>query len=165
MRPRLNQVAIALASVALISSAYFLVPLKQGKPLTIIGFTFVYLGFGGVLLLNLYVEGILPKGLAWFVQKIGGTLAAVGVYSYSIYLWHGAVAAGLPALLRDLIHFPKRPVGVFAVYFVGSLAVGIAMSRMIEYPILRFRNRLFPRVSASPVATNDGPAHPLESKA
>ncbi len=165
MRRKLNQVAIALASVALVSFAYLLAPLEQRKLLSIFGYTFVYLGFGGVLLLSLYTHGILPKGITWFVQKVGGALAAVGVYSYSIYLWHGAVAAGLPGLLRRLIHFPNGAVGIFAVYFVGSFAVGITMSRMIEYPILRFRDRLFSPSPASPVATDGGLAHQFEDEA
>ncbi len=119
----------------------------------------MYLGSGGVLFLSLYVHGILPKGIAWFAQKVGDTLAFVGVYSYSIYLWHGAVGAGLPGLLHRLIHVPNGSVSIFAVYFVGSFAVGIAMSRMVEYPILRFRDRLFSPSPAYPVASDGGLAH------
>jgi peptidoglycan/LPS O-acetylase OafA/YrhL len=145
MRPNINRVAIALCSVTLISVAYFC-PIQSGsKFLVTIGYTFVYLGFGGILLLSLYVRDILPNRIAGVPRRIGSASAYIGVYSYSIYLWHGPTGAWFPGLLRRTIHFPTTKIGVFSVYFIASLVIGITMSRLIEYPILRLRDRLFPQ--------------------
>jgi peptidoglycan/LPS O-acetylase OafA/YrhL len=89
MRPTLNRVVIALASVAFIALPYF-VP-QESKIFETIGYTFIYLGFGGVLLLSLYVNRILPPGITLAAEKIGTACAFVGAYSYSIYLWHSIV--------------------------------------------------------------------------
>jgi peptidoglycan/LPS O-acetylase OafA/YrhL len=143
MRPTINRVAIAVGSVALLSFSYFFPLQKMNKYFSTFGFTAMYLGCGGVLLLGLYVHGILPKGIAWAAGKIGDVIAYAGVYSYSIYLWHGPTGAWFPGLVRRIIHFPKGDVGAFVVYFLGSFVIGITMSRLIEYPVLHLRDRLF----------------------
>ena len=143
MRSSGNRVVIALASAALLSPAYFWS--RDNKFFATFGYSSVYLGFGGVLLLSLYLHGLLPKGIARVAELIGSAFAFVGVYSYSIYLWHGPTGAWLPGLVRRIIHFPTRTLGNFAVYFLGSLAIGITMSRLIEYPVLHVRDRLFPQ--------------------
>jgi peptidoglycan/LPS O-acetylase OafA/YrhL len=154
MRPAINRVGMALAAAILISFAW-LPPLHNGNRFeATIGFTFIYLGFGGVLLLALYVHGIVPKGIAWAAGKIGSVFAFAGVYSYSIYLWHGPTGAWFPGLVRRAIGFPTTAGGNFAVYFIGSFAIGIAMSKLIEYPILRLRDHLFPQPQVVAVAPN-----------
>lgn len=146
MRPTINRVAIAVGSTALLSFSYFFPLQELNKSFSTFGFTAMYLGCGGVLLLGLYVHGILPKGIAWATGKIGDVFAYAGIYSYSIYLWHGPTGAWLPGLVRRTIHFPsKAGLGAFMVYFVGSFVIGITMSRLIEYPVLHLRDRLFPQ--------------------
>jgi peptidoglycan/LPS O-acetylase OafA/YrhL len=153
MRPRINCVAIGALSTFLLSFAYFF-PLEQPSYLfSTIGYTFIYLGFGGVLLLGLYVHGILPRGIARIAERAGSAFAFVGVYSYSIYLWHVPAGAWFPGLMRRAVHFPTSKIGNFAAYFVSSLVIGVVMSRLIEYPILHLRDRLFPEpqvVAVSP---------------
>ena len=100
------------------------------------GFTVLYLGFGAILigLLSIPVHTwpkstlVMPRALAY-----------VGRYSYSIYLWH------IPWLIFLLGGgVIRRPYIGFAVYFIGSLALGIGMSILVEIPSIRLRNRLFP---------------------
>jgi peptidoglycan/LPS O-acetylase OafA/YrhL len=75
-------------------------------------------------------------------------LAALGAYSYSIYLWH------LPVLLWA-IPLAEQAAGVrFALGFravlsvVVSLAFGAAMAKAVEAPALRLRDRWFPSRSS-----------------
>jgi len=158
VQPTRNRLAIAIISATLLSFTYLLP--RESNFFATWGYSFVYLGFGGVLLLSLHVRGILAGGLATVAAQVGKAFALVGMYSYSIYLWHGPCGTWLPGLMRRTIGFPTGPHGRFAVYFAGSLLVGITMSRLIEYPTLRLRDRLFPAawISHAPATVSRNPA-------
>jgi peptidoglycan/LPS O-acetylase OafA/YrhL len=101
-----------------------------------IGFTLVYLGFGGLMLIAIYSK---KRGAPGLVQRM---IATIGVFSYSTYLWHVPVAM-LFAWIYDQTHI--RPQALFAIYVLTSIAVGALLSKLIEIPILRLRDRLIPR--------------------
>ena len=113
MRGTASRLAIAVLSLFLLSFAYFFPFEHPNYMFSTIGFTFIYLGFGGVLLLSLYVHGILPRGAAWVAEKMGNLFAFAGIYSYSIYLWHGPIGAWFPGLMRHTLHFPTSRIGSF----------------------------------------------------
>jgi peptidoglycan/LPS O-acetylase OafA/YrhL len=141
--PTWNRIVIAACSAVLISTVFFFP--RDSTLFSTLGFTCVYLGFGGVLLLSIYLKGILGGKLARFVGAIGTGAAWVGMYSYSIYLWHGPTDALLPGFVRRLLHVSSfNAYERFAVYATGSLVIGITMSRIVEYPILRLRDKVFP---------------------
>ena len=154
MRPTRNRVAIAAGSFGLLSSAYLCG--RDSVFLATLGYSFIYVGFAGVLLLSLYARGILSGKLAWIMELVGSVAAYVGMYSYSIYLWHGPTAAWLPGFFQHTLGFPVGEYGRFAVYFVGSLVLGIVMSKLVEYPILRLRDRILPASYIVPVAAQVG---------
>jgi peptidoglycan/LPS O-acetylase OafA/YrhL len=61
-------------------------------------------------------------------------LAKIGYYSYSIYLWHGRVCTLLPqATLVSMLSC-----------ILAAVLPGALMGKMIEYPALALRDRLFP---------------------
>ncbi len=154
MRHMPNRIAMAAASAALLSFAYLYG--REGKLFSTFGYSLIYLGFAGILLLSLYVHGIFSGKLARLMELTGSAAAYVGMYSYSIYLWHGPVGAWLPGLFRRTLGFPTGEYGRLAVYFIGSLVVGIVMSKLVEYPILRLRDRLLPASNIVPVAAQVG---------
>ena len=156
MQSNRHRIAIALASAALLSTTCFCS--RNDRFFATWGYSFVYLGFGGVLLLSMYVQGIPPSGLALAARGLGKAMAFVGMYSYSIYLWHGPCGVWLPGLLRRMVRFPTGEYGRFAVYFVGTLVVGIAMSRLIEFPALHLRDRFFPATSIAKADADPAPA-------
>jgi len=156
LQPTANRIGIAVLSAGLLSTSYF-IP-QDNRFFATFGYTFTYLGCAGVLLLGLYVRGVLPGTIGVMAGRIGSVLAYFGMFSYSIYLWHGPAAAWLPGLLRHAIHFPNGEYSGFAVYLAGSLIIGVAMSKLVEYPILRLRDRLIPATQAVPsVAEADIP--------
>jgi peptidoglycan/LPS O-acetylase OafA/YrhL len=143
-----NRIIITLVSVGLLSTAYF-IP-QDNRFFATFGYTFIYLGWAGVLLLGLYIHGLIPSPVAGIAGRLGSAFAYFGMFSYSIYLWHGPTGAWLPGLVRLVIHVPTGLYGRFAVYLVGSLVIGVGMSKLVEYPVLHLRDRLFPAIQGVP---------------
>ncbi len=110
------------------------------------GLTALYLGFGGILIL--VVCGGSEAGTEGKVSQkswLGSALAYIGMYSYSIYLWHPMVSQHVRDL--EMRIWPGIPnFAVFWSYALSSLVVGILLSRLIEYPALHLRDRLFPSI-------------------
>jgi len=99
-----------------------------------IGFTLLYLGFGCLLVWAIDrrpSRGPGARALAW-----------TGRYSYSIYLWH------LPLVVA--VFTGPANLFLFLLYLAVSIAFGAAMSRLVEFPLLKLRERLFPPRTTQP---------------
>lgn len=85
-------------------------------------------------------------------QAIASLLAWIGVYSYSIYLWHLAVKRwGVPPIVHAL-GWQANGLAAFGVYAIASLLVGATLARLIEIPTLAVRERWLP---VAPVAQRE----------
>ena len=112
-----------------------------------IGYTLVALGMAAFVSLVFThasaVNGWLPyRFIAW-----------IGLYSYGIYLWHSVVREPARMLLQRL-HITSDPMAwiVALIFQVGlSIALGYAMSRLVEFPFLYLRDRVFPAKTKSPL--------------
>ncbi len=145
----------AILSVMLLSPALFLP--QRNKLMVTAGLTAVYLGFGIILMLSLHVRGILPRIVAQPCARIGNICASVGVYSYSIYLWHWPIRSWAFALTQKLLHIQLGPLSGFVVFASASISFGILMSRLVEYPILKVRDHIFPSAAQAsrPITQNE----------
>jgi peptidoglycan/LPS O-acetylase OafA/YrhL len=157
---------IALASVVLIAPP-FLWPLGQSRFLSTLGLTLLDWGFAGVLILALTIpapsSAVPPSVPRW--ARLGPGLAAIGLYSYSIYLWHMPVMDWLMPHLRrhGTLALPDTTMAWtldFAVYAIASIACGYAMARVVEGPALMLRDRLFPSRSGRLAAVAPPPPPP-----
>jgi peptidoglycan/LPS O-acetylase OafA/YrhL len=133
---------------ALLLSACFVFPMESPF-MQSFGLTLVYLGFGGLLLLSLTARGqhqSLPAlGVAF--SKIGDLLAFLGKYSYSIYLWHVPVEIFALKGIRALSPAPLSAATMTYLYIAISIPIGILMARIVEFPVLLLRDRLFPQAT------------------
>lgn len=119
----------------------FLLPVRESVLIQTLGLTTNYLAGGAIVL----------AAVAWERgrEPVAGLMAIIGVYSYSIYIWHLAVKRwGIP-LLSTVTGFERGGLVSLAVLAVGSVVVGVAMAKLIEMPVLRMRDRIFPSRSAA----------------
>ncbi len=114
------------------------------------------MSFGGLLLLTLFDE----RGKLVVNKKSGiaeRALAGVGVFSYSIYLWHVPIAMAFGPFNHWLEeqHVQVNPYCLFVVYLLVSIVLGSAISKLLELPLLRFRDRVVPRRARLGIGSND----------
>lgn len=112
------------------------------------GLTLLYLGYGALLVAS--VSATEPSSLIAraFSSLPGRLLGFVGFYSYSIYLWHVDLDWPLGAALRNGWSFPSRTLTWIAgtvVYVALAVLVGVVMAKLVEFPTLRLRDRIYPR--------------------
>lgn len=127
---------VSLAGVLALAPACFL---PSTDPIVYtVGFTLIYLGFGTMLLLSIYQEDRKRAK-----PGIGSrAIARMGIYSYSIYLWHVPMAQVFGALARRFSNVNQY--ALHAIYFAATIVVGVALSKLVEIPVLKLRDRLFP---------------------
>jgi peptidoglycan/LPS O-acetylase OafA/YrhL len=71
-------------------------------------------------------------------------MAYVGENSYSIYLYHMLLSGVCLVLIKQNAFSKDHFWMIFSAYFAGSIFLGIFMARIVEFPMLRIRDRMFP---------------------
>lgn len=104
-----------------------------------IGLTSLYLGFGGILISLLQV----PFPAEGFAGALLRPIVYIGRHSYPIYLFHIGILEEMEKrrLLNGWLSV--------SVYLVIAILAGIVFSKLIEFPVLRLRDRLFPPQTSS----------------
>ena len=121
------------AGVVLIAPVFFL---EHGtRFIYTIGLTLVYLGSGLILM------AVIDSNLNSNLLVLG--LARVGFYSYSIYLWHMPIATEIASAKQSFLTHWNREANTI-IYLLGSILFGILMSKIVELPMLKLRDKLFP---------------------
>jgi len=141
---------IALASILLVCPFFYF---QVGSRETYTwGFTSLYLGYGGLLMLAMQW-----RIMSRWAQALLAPVGMIGYYSYSIYLWHWPVSFWVLRLLHfaGMDHLPKWV--IFVVYLAMCIVPGIIMAKIIEVPFINLRNRLFPSVVENKSAVQECP--------
>jgi len=157
--------ALLLAAVAL-----SLVPSFSGGEAQLFlypfGPTILTLGFGAAVLYAHLVSTTpasarVPAPLAWLGRGVALVLARVGVWSYSIYVWHGFWCKPIAhRLTTELGIGPGQPgIGFLfeLIYWTIPIGVGALAFYVIESPFLRLRERVVPR-GPRPASAYEGAA-------
>jgi peptidoglycan/LPS O-acetylase OafA/YrhL len=121
--------------------------LALGKSLFVPTFGFVLLYLGSGLILCVLIDHEL-RPTAW-VRAI----CFIGAHSYPIYLWHIAWKVWI---VQRIIPIRTLENGfnwyIYAgLYLSGAILVGIIMSYLVETPMLKLRDRLYPSRSSLPI--------------
>jgi len=77
----------------------------------------------------------------WLLRPI----SYIGQHSYPIYVFHLAIIQQL--WKYKLLHGFRG----IALYFVCTIAFGILFSKVIEFPVLHLRDRIFPPVAVAEI--------------
>ena len=142
LRLLLTFLSILVFAIALVSGGH------QSAYMSTAGYTVNYICFSALLLLVYGYEGALIR------TPMYRATAWIGRYSYGIYLWHLSVRE--PAV-KLCSHLPPS-VGwlvLLIVQYAAAIALGVLVTKLVEFPMLRVRERLFPRGVAQPP-----PVHP-----
>jgi peptidoglycan/LPS O-acetylase OafA/YrhL len=135
-------IAFALVTVAVV----YIYPVTESPFTYTAGFSLLAVAFTGVVGVAYVHPNGGTTGARWRTA-IPRAIAALGVYSYTIYLSH-SVVPNLPgylraeALTRSL--FGNSVWSDRALFFIGSIATGVALSHIVERPALRWRSKLVP---------------------
>lgn len=128
---------LAALSISVFAIALF-APIYGSAYLSTVGYTVNYLGFGALMLLIYGYRGSL------LLTRSYRAVAWIGRYSYGIYLWHLSVREPLAHLAARL----PASVAWFALLvaeYAAAIALGVLLTKLVEFPALRLRDRLFPR--------------------
>jgi peptidoglycan/LPS O-acetylase OafA/YrhL len=114
-----------------------------------IGLTATSFGSAAFLLAAYHTRATDFGAWARFVSPIAWMFGWIGLYSYTIYLWH---VTAIRILEREfaarLLSTMGNGVGTYVVSVVvvssGAILAGVVTSKVTELPILRLRDRFFP---------------------
>ncbi len=167
-RLRPYRILILLSALVLLAPVT-LWPLGTGRFCVSIGFTLLYLSFGGILIVTMLTDwSRCPHHLARAAQPMVRVLQLLGIYSYTIYITHFALYRLVPDMndaLRGwltthwgLSTWPATLI-ICTVYVVIAIGSGMLLSHVVERPVLAWRERRFRghHVVEATAATAAGP--------
>lgn len=114
-----------------------------------IGLTMLYLGYGCILLALVHTtpgHGLLGHAIG---SPPATVVARIGVFSYSIYLWHmepdNLIRFWLDRHPAPAHHLSLYWLATTLAYIVGAIVIGVILAKVVEMPVLALRERLVPR--------------------
>jgi peptidoglycan/LPS O-acetylase OafA/YrhL len=123
-----------------------------------IGHTLMYLGFGGLLMLFVYSPSFTLQVKRITGERLFSAVSHVGLYSYSIYLFHMLVHTHLHKIVYKWLELDIHFRIYFVFYFAFSIITGVIIARMLEFPILRLREKMFPKYKPARQRTVPAPS-------
>jgi peptidoglycan/LPS O-acetylase OafA/YrhL len=128
------------------TGSLFLLPLfvfsrEEHRWISVTGYTLNYIGAGLIVLGLISWQSSQSKTIRF--------LAALGATSYSIYLWHPPIQFCVDKWLAA-VGRPGQFLGYAILYPAVAVGGGFALAHMVEFPILRLRDRFFRTLANRP---------------
>ncbi len=131
-----NKIGVYISIIIL--SINFLFPISDNRWTSVINLSLNPICFG--YLLVYFLEYKKENKLSSF-----NFLAILGKYSYCIYLFHG--------FINDIVKHFFSGYMYYLLYFSLTFIIGIVMSKVVEYPILKYRDKFYPSKSKLPLVS------------
>ena len=148
------RISLVLVGVLLWSVNLFVEP--QTLLIRTAGLAGTYLGSAAFLVAAFHTHAKDFGGLKRFADGGARFVAWIGVYSYAIYLWHvtafgilGREIGGRIVTWNGGANSQTTWVATTLVVAAGAILAGVVATRMVEWPVLRLRDRFFPSRSGS----------------
>src|SRR3954463_1565831 len=148
-----------LWAVLTVLGGVWLAHVGKSEPLgRTLGYTVAYLT-AAAFLLTLYGATWVPRA-----RLMTGPMAALGRYSYGIYIWHIAAAQSVLGLFPGAAYDSGTPV-VQAIKYGSAVGIGVLAPVLVERPVLRLRERFLPdrRTPADAFRTQAVTAEPIRT--
>ena len=141
-----------LASKKLISALIFVAGVvvlcsfdAHGQFICSVGYTIAYITAAAFLLFCQNNRLITDQGI------IVRSLAAIGIFSYGLYVCHVILIRVSDILVAKLPFHDNTGLISLAIRYGGSLILAIVVTRLVEYPFIKLRDKVFPpRVTVTP---------------
>jgi peptidoglycan/LPS O-acetylase OafA/YrhL len=118
-----------------------------------LGFTFLYISFGIILVFFLLTKNINQKLNNVFSEKVVNIISEIGLCSYSIYIIHTAVNWVNAGSIRHYRLYNNHYIN-FLLTTTISVLIGMLMTYYIEKKFLSLRNKLYPSRSKFNIITD-----------
>jgi peptidoglycan/LPS O-acetylase OafA/YrhL len=128
--------------VAALGTAFLATVGRRGPVGSTLGFTVAWLTAAAVLLL-VYRANWVAR-----VRWVTAPMAALGRYSYGIYIWH--VFAAQLVLGRLHLEWESATPAAQAAKYGAAIAIGVLATVLVERPVLRLRDRFLPAAKPAP---------------
>lgn len=129
-----------------------------------LGLTATYLGGAAFLMAAFHTRASDFGRFATPVRRGAGVLGGIGVFSYAIYLWHVSVMGSLRSRVADAVTDATGGWNAVAwlvtatVLTASAVLFGAVATKLVDWPVLRFRDRFFPsRAESLPTGAEADP--------
>ena len=151
---RNNRLALVCAGLILVSPASWL-KIENSTFMQTFGLTLLYLGWGCIVLAAYFTDERPAPG---FVESAARFLAGIGIVGYSIYLWHWDIGRNpVKALVERgaLAWLPPELAWLAGTIIYVTVAIfgGWILGRLVEIPVIAWRDRLLPARKHDEVAS------------
>lgn len=150
LKLRPYRLLLLLLSVPMILPA-FIYPVETTFFLYTFGLTLLYVGFGLILIAVINEPVSRNRPMAW--------ISFLGSRSFSVYLWHLPLALWGVAIVNHFFGGFGNWWLYACFYLGGAIVVGLAMAELVEFPVIRLRDKFFPSRTA-PLGTQEGAVGP-----